>query len=152
MDVYAISGTATAVYRTENRSNSHSRFCCDLFYTLKLAKWTFLKRQYDRSEKTYAGANSSKALKKASNHATVYNTLMSHSCGVNNNGNRLTCPATASGTKAAKCRRSRTQSSENGSSTSRMAFSWTCQPKRKDEYAERVSALRKLVDVGCMKR
>jgi hypothetical protein len=76
---------------------------------------------------------------------------MGNSCVVNSNGKRETCPATANGRKAPRWRRSCKQSSRNGMTTSKMAFSCTCQPKRKEEYAVSVRAPKKVVGVGLKK-
>lgn len=81
---------------------------------------------------THAGAKRSKARRKAINQKIVYATLTGNSDAVKRRGNRLTCPATASGRKAPRCRRSFSAIRLNGMMTSRMAFSCTCQPKRKE--------------------
>jgi len=62
----------------------------------------------------------------------VYATLTGNSDAVKSKGNRLTCPATARGRKAPRCRRSLSAIRLKGMITSRMAFSWTCHPKRKE--------------------
>lgn len=62
----------------------------------------------------------------------VYATLTGNSEAVKSNGNRLTWPATASGRKAPRWRRSLSAIRLKGMMTSSIAFSWTCQPKRKE--------------------
>jgi hypothetical protein len=74
-----------------------------------------------------------------------------NSCVVYKSGKSETWPATARGLKAPRWRRSRKQSRRNGIMTRRMAFSWTCQPKRKEEKAVRVRAPRKVEAVGLRK-
>lgn len=63
-------------------------------------------------------------------------------------GKRETWPATASGRKAPRCLRSRRLVKVCGMRISKIAFSWTCQPKRKDEYAVSVRVERKFGKLG----
>jgi len=86
----------------------------------------------DGEERTYAGANRSNAINTPMSQKIVYTTFTGNSCAVNSNGKRLTCPLTASGRKAPRYRRSLSASRLKGMMTSKMAFSWTCQPKRKE--------------------
>jgi hypothetical protein len=79
-----------------------------------------------------AGARRSKANKNPTSQKIVYTVLIGNSAAVNRSGKSETWPATASGRKAPRYRRSLSAMSENGMMTSRIAFSWTCQPKRKD--------------------
>jgi len=81
----------------------------------------------------------------------VYTVLIGNSAAVNRRGKSETCPATARGRKAPRYRRSLRAMSENGMMTSRMAFSWTCQPKRKDAYPQRVTEPMNVSHVGSKK-
>ena len=62
----------------------------------------------------------------------VYTAFTGHSAAVKINGNRDTCPATANGRNAPRNRRSFRASRLKGIITKRMAFSWTCQPNKKE--------------------
>lgn len=100
---------------------------------------------------TYAGANRSKPSSNITPQRIVYTTFTGNSMAVNSSGKRLTCPATASGRKAPRYRRSLRAMRLKGMMTSKMAFSWTCQPKRKEEYPQRVMVAMKFVHVGTEK-
>ena len=97
------------------------------------------------------GASRSKTSKKSTSQKTVYAVFTGNSAAVNRRGNRETCPATASGRKAPKYRRSFRASKLNGMMTRRIAFSCTCQPNKKDAYPQRVTAPTKVSHVGFMK-
>ena len=66
-------------------------------------------------------------------------------------GKSETWPATARGRKAERYRLSASARRLKGIRMRRMAFSWTCQPKRKEEKAERVMAPMKVGWVGWRK-
>lgn len=79
-----------------------------------------------------AGAMRSNARRNVMSQNTVYTTLIGNSAYVNRRGNSETWPATARGRKAVRYRRSVMAIRVKGMRTSRIAFSWTCQPKRKE--------------------
>lgn len=105
---YSISGIDTAMYSRENRSRRNTR------------------------ERDDTGASRSNTRRNRMSHKTVYAVLTGNSAAVNRSGKRETCPATASGRKAPRYRRSLRANRLKGVMTSRIAFSCTCQPKRND--------------------
>lgn len=105
---YSISGIDTAMYNRENLSSRNTR---------------------DRDE---TGASRSKMRRNRMSQNIVYATLTGNSAAVNRSGKRETWPATASGRKAPRYRRSLRANRLKGMMTSKIAFSCTCQPKRKD--------------------
>lgn len=82
---------------------------------------------------TDAGDSLSKASKNSTNQKIVYTVLIGNSAAVNNSGNRDTCPATAKGLNAPRYLRSCKAIRLKGIMINKMAFSWTCHPKRNDE-------------------
>lgn len=105
---YSISGLDTAMYSSENLSSRKTR------------------------ERDDTGASLSKTRRNKMSQKTVYTALTGNSAAVNRSGKRETCPATASGRKAPRYRRSLRANRLKGRMTSRIAFSCTCQPKRND--------------------
>lgn len=82
----------------------------------------------------------------------VYTVLIGNSAAVNRIGNSDTWPATASGRNAPKYRRSCSAIRLNGTMTRRIAFSWTCHPKRNEAYPQRVTAPTNPSQVGLFRR
>lgn len=88
------------------------------------AMYSVLKRSKRKNLGLFdAGAKRSKAVRKSMSQNTVYIVLTGNSAGVNNKGKSDTCPATAKGLNAPKCRLSRRAMRLKGTITSKMAFS-----------------------------
>ena len=101
---------------------------------------------------TYAGASLSKVNKNNTSQKIVYTVFTGNSAAVKRRGNKETCPETARGRNAPKYRRSRRATRLKGMMTSKIAFSWTCQPNRNEAYPQRVTAPTNVSHVGVYKR
>ncbi len=108
IEQYMIRGIATVMYSNENRSSRNTR------------------------GRGATGASRSKTNKTNISQNTVYAVLVGKSAAVKSRGNSDTCPATASGRKAPRYRRSLSASRLNGMMTSNMAFSCTCHPNKNE--------------------
>lgn len=82
-------------------------------------------------------------------HATVYIVLIGKLAASKSSGKSDTWPATANGRKAPRYLRSLTAKRLKGTMTSRMAFSWTCHPNKKDAKLHSVTEPMKVSQDGC---
>jgi hypothetical protein len=120
---YAIKGIERAMYKNEKRSSKKILGCGELF-NVSLERLV--------AGRPYAGARRSNASRNNTSQKIVYTVFTGNSAAVNRSGKRETWPATANGLKAPKNLRSWRAIKLKGMMTRRIAFSWTCQPKRKD--------------------
>jgi hypothetical protein len=94
---YAIKGIERAMYRKEKRSSKKIRGCGELYSSA---------RHGQRIGITYAGVRRSNASRNRMSQKIVYAVFTGNSAGVKRSGKRETWPATASGRKEPKKRRS----------------------------------------------
>lgn len=86
------------------------------------------------------GATCSNTNRNRTSQKTVYTVLIGNSAAVNSKGNSETCPAIARDLNALKYRLSLRAMRLKGIMIRRTAFSWTCQPNRKEAYPQSVMA------------
>lgn len=127
----------TNIIGTNSHFSPHTTGCTRLVYTTTPAATAqyappSLSNNQALLPRAGAGVSLSNAVRNTRSHKTVYMIFIGHSASVNRSGKRETCPATARGRNAVRYRRSRRAIREKGIKMSRIAFSWTCHPNRKE--------------------